>query len=196
MTPKKGTILINNADLKDVKLSNWYKFISILFQDFAKFMLSVKDNILRGNLEVFDEEKMKEAAQKSGAAEFIEKLPNKYEQRLGKRFEDSAELSQGQWQRLVLARAFYETAPILILDEPTSAIDIESEAKIFENLDELYQNKTLILISHRFSTVRKADKIIVLKDGKIIEEGNHNSLMKKSGIYTRMFKKQAEGYIE
>jgi ABC-type multidrug transport system fused ATPase/permease subunit len=194
--PQKGQVLINGVDLKDLKLSNWYKFISILFQDFARFMLSVKDNILMGNTEVVDEEKMKEAARKSGAAEFIEKLPNRYEQRLGKRFEDSAELSQGQWQRLVLARAFYEAAPILILDEPTSAIDIEAEAEIFENLDELYQDKTLILISHRFSTVRKADKIIVLKDGQIVEEGNHNSLMKKSGIYARMFRKQAEGYIE
>ncbi len=194
--PEKGAILVNGIDLKELKISNWYKFISILFQDFAKFYLSVKDNILMGNTEIADEEKMKEAAQKSGAAEFIEKLPNKYEQRLGKRFEDSAELSQGQWQRLVLARAFYEAAPVLILDEPTSAIDIEAEAEIFDNLDELYENKTLILISHRFSTVRKADKIIVLKDGQIIEEGNHNSLMKKAGIYAKMFRKQAEGYVE
>ena len=193
---QKGTILINGVDLKNIKLNNWYRFVSILFQDFVKFMLSIKDNILMGNTGIFDKRKMEEAAYKSGAKDFIEKLPKKYEQRLGKRFEDSAELSQGQWQRLALARAFYEAAPILILDEPTSAIDIETEAKIFENLDNLYRDKTLILISHRFSTVRKADKIIVLKDGQIAEEGNHDTLMKKSGIYARMFKKQAEGYIE
>ncbi len=149
-----------------------------------------------GNTEIFNKAKMEEAAYKAGAVDFIEKFPNKYEQRLGKRFDDSVELSHGQWQRLALARAFYEAAPILILDEPTSAIDTEAEAKIFENLDALYRDKTLILISHRFSTVRKADEIIVLKDGKIAEEGNHETLMKKSGIYAQMFKKQAEGYIE
>ncbi len=193
---QKGTILVNGVNLKDIGLNNWYKFISILFQDFVKFYLSIKDNILMGNTEIFNKAKMEEAAYKAGAVDFIEKFPNKYEQRLGKRFDDSVELSHGQWQRLALARAFYEAAPILILDEPTSAIDTEAEAKIFENLDALYRDKTLILISHRFSTVRKADEIIVLKDGKIAEEGNHETLMKKSGIYAQMFKKQAEGYIE
>jgi len=111
-------------------------------------------------------------------------------------FEKSTELSSGQWQKLALARAFYEEAPILILDEPTSAIDAEAEAQIFENLYKLYKNKTLVLISHRFSTVRNAHKIIVLKNGKIAEEGNHGSLMAKDGIYAEMFRKQAKGYIE
>lgn len=194
--PTEGQILINDYDLKDLKLNHWYKFIGTLFQDFIKFFLTVKDNILLGNGEVIDERKMREAARKSGAAEFIEELPKKYNQRLGKRFEEGVELSHGQWQKLALARAFYEEAPVLILDEPTSAIDAEAEAKIFDNLYKVYKDKSLILISHRFSTVKNADKIIVLQNGKITEEGNHESLMAKEGVYARMFRKQASGYIE
>ncbi len=194
--PSQGQILVNDTDLKDVRLGNWYRFVSVLFQNFVQFHLSIKDNILLGNPELIDEAKMRAAAERSGAAEFIETLPKKYDQRLGKRFEDSAELSQGQWQKLALARAFYEAAPILILDEPTSAIDAEAEAQIFENLYRVYENKTLILISHRFSTVRNADKILVLKDGKIAEEGNHESLIAMDGIYARMFRKQAKGYLD
>ena len=194
--PAKGAILINDYDLRDLRLNNWYKFIGILFQDFTRFWLTVKDNIMLGNPKILDEEKMHTAAKKSGANEFIDKLPKKYDQRLGRMFEKSTELSSGQWQKLALARAFYEEAPILILDEPTSAIDAEAEAQIFENLYKLYKNKTLVLISHRFSTVRNAHKIIVLKNGKIAEEGNHGSLMAKDGIYAEMFRKQAKGYIE
>ncbi|MDP3730951.1 MAG: ABC transporter ATP-binding protein [bacterium] len=194
--PTEGQILVNDYDLRDLKLSHWYKFIGTLFQDFVKFMLTVKDNILLGNSDTIDERKMREAARKSGAAEFIEELPKKYDQRLGRRFEEGIELSHGQWQKLALARAFYEEAPVLILDEPTSAIDAEAEAKIFDNLYKVYKDKSLILISHRFSTVKNADKIIVLQNGRITEEGNHESLMKKDGVYARMFRKQASGYVE
>lgn len=194
--PSQGDILVNDFNLKEVKIDNWYKFVSILFQDFTKFWLSVKENILLGNSNLIDEGKMKQAAKKSGAEEFIEKLPKKYNQRLGRRFEGSTDLSIGQWQKIALARAFYEEAPVLILDEPTSAIDAEAEEKIFENLYKIYENKTLVLISHRFSTVRNADKIIVLKNGKIAEEGNHESLIKQDGIYAAMFRSQAKGYIE
>lgn len=194
--PKKGEILINDVNLKEIRSDHWYKFVGTLFQDFVKFLLTIKDNILLGNLAIDDENKMKEAARKSGADSFIEKLPKKYNQRLGKRFEDSTQLSQGQWQKLALARAFYEEAPVLILDEPTSAIDAEAEEQIFNNLYKVYENKSLIIVSHRFSTVRNADKIIVLKEGKIVEEGDHDSLIKLDGIYARMFHKQAKGYIE
>jgi len=194
--PTKGQIIVNDYDLKDLKLNKWYRFIGILFQDFQKFWLTVKENILLGNPDVIDEHKMIEAAKKSDAHDFIENLPRKYDQRLGKRFEHSIDLSIGQWQKLALARAFYEEAPVLILDEPTSSIDAEAEEQIFNNLYKVYENKSLIIISHRFSTVRNADKIIVLKDGRIVEEGNHESLMKLEGIYARMFRKQAQGYIE
>lgn len=194
--PAQGQILINDNDLRDLKLNQWYKFIGTLFQDFTNFSFSVKDNILLGNAEVIDEKKMRKAAQQSGADEFIREFPKKYNQRLGKQFEDGQELSVGQWQKLALARAFYEEAPVLILDEPTSSIDTEAEAQIFDNLYKVYKDKTLILISHRFSTVKNADKIIVLQDGKITEEGNHAALMEKNGIYARMFRKQAKGYVE
>jgi len=194
--PTSGRILINDLDLKDLRLRNWYKFVGTLFQDFSHYLISVKDNIRLGNPELVDSERMVEAAKKSGAHEFIEKLPGKYDQKLGRRFEDSVEISAGQWQKLALARAFYEEAPVLILDEPTSAIDAETEAEIFDNLNKTYKDKTLIFVSHRFSTVRNANKIIVLKDGAIAEEGTHKSLMGHNGIYARMFRKQAKGYIE
>ena len=194
--PSQGNILINDFDLKEIKLNNWYKFISILFQDFTKFWLTVKENILLGNTRLIDEGKMRQAAEKSGANDFIERFPKKYDQRLGRIFDESTELSIGQWQKLALARAFYEEAPVLILDEPTSAIDAEAEEKIFENLYKVYENKSLILVSHRFSTVKNAHKRIVLKNGKIAEEGNHESLIKKDGIYATMFRKQAKGYVE
>ena len=113
---------------------------------------------------------------------------------MGKQFKGGVELSIGQWQKIAIARAFYESAPILILDEPTSAIDAETEYQIFKNLDKAYKNKSLLLISHRFSTVRSADRILVIHDGEITEEGNHEELMVKNGEYSRMFKKQAKGY--
>ena len=137
---------------------------------------------------------MKEAAAKSGANEFIEQLPGKYDQVLGKEFEDGEELSGGQWQKLAIARAFYEEPPILILDEPTSAIDAEAEYEIFNNLEQQYKTKTLILVSHRFSTVRNANKIIVIDQGRVIEEGSHYELMRLNGTYAKLFSIQAKGY--
>jgi len=134
------------------------------------------------------------AAKQSGADKFINELPKKYDQILGKQFEGGKELSIGQWQKIAIARAFYEGAPILILDEPTSAIDAETEYSIFKNLDREYKNKSLLLISHRFSTVRTADRILVIDNGEIIEEGTHEKLIAKKGEYSTMFNKQAIGY--
>lgn len=193
--PTDGSIIINDFDLRDLKRENWYTFVSTLFQSFRQYLLTVKDNITLSDGGDNNDKKMKKAAQMSGADEFIEKFPKKYDTQLGRQF-GGEELSVGQWQKLALARAFYEEAPILILDEPTSAIDAEAEAEIFDNLNKVYKDKTVIFISHRFSTVRNADKIIVLKEGQIAEEGTHKSLMAKSGIYARMFKKQAKGYID
>ena len=193
--PNEGRILINGIDLKDIARAHWYKFVGTLFQDFGKYSLTVKENIAFYELEKPDEVRVRMAAKLSGADEFIEKFKDGYDQQLGREFKGE-ELSVGQWQKLALARAFYEQAPILVLDEPTSAIDAEAEADIFENLGKVYREKTVIFISHRFSTVRHADKIIVLKDGKIIEHGTHQALMAKSGVYARMFHKQAKGYVE
>jgi len=189
-----GEILINGENIKKLKLSNWYKFLGTLFQDFVKYNFTVKDNIMLGSPNLNDENKMKEAAIQSGAYDFIKTFDNKYNQMLGRHFENGEELSGGQWQKIAIARAFYEKAPVLILDEPTSAIDAESEYEIFRNLEKVYKNRTLILVSHRFSTVRNANKILVIDNGKVVEEGTHSELVKKEGKYTSMFKTQAKGY--
>lgn len=187
-------ILINDINIKDLDLSRWYKFLGTLFQEFVKYHFTVRENIFLGAPDKKDENAMKEAAIKSGAAEFIEQLPKKYDTILGKEFEDGEELSGGQWQKLAIDRAFYEEPPVLILDEPTSAIDAEAEYEIFNNLEKQYKNKTLILVSHRFSTVRNANKIVVIDYGKIVESGLHEELMTLGGEYSKLFSIQAKGY--
>jgi ATP-binding cassette, subfamily B, bacterial len=189
-----GEILINGVNIKDLSLKDWYKHMGSLFQEFIRYDFTVKENIMLGDPDNENREKMIMAAEKSGAAEFIKELPEKYDQLLGRQFEGGIELSIGQWQKLAIARAFYEAAPILILDEPTSAIDAETEYKIFKNINTIYKNKSLIFISHRFSTVRNADKIIVLEKGRIIESGKHDHLVQIGGKYAKMFAKQAIGY--
>lgn len=190
----EGEILINGVNIKELELSNWYKHMGTLFQDFVHYYLTVRDNIVLGDPTKQDEKLIKEAAKKAGAYEFIEKLPNKFDQILGREYEDGEEPSVGQWQKLAIARAFYQSAPLLILDEPTSAIDAEAEYEIFNNLEKEYKDKTLVLVSHRFSTVRNANKIFVIDDGKIIERGTHEHLLKKNGKYANMFHTQAKGY--
>jgi len=190
----EGEILINNVNIKKLSLSNWYKYLGTLFQQFVHYHFTVRENITLGAPNKKDDRAIKEAAVKSGAAEFIEKLPKKYDQMLGRQFEEGEELSDGQWQKLAIARAFYGKPPVLILDEPTSSIDAEAEYEIFNNLRKQYQNKTLVLVSHRFSTVRNASKILVVDHGQIIERGSHKKLMKLDGKYAKMFTVQAKGY--
>lgn len=190
----KGEILINNVNIQKLKLSNWYKFLGTLFQEFVHYHFSVRENITLGAPDKKDDEAVVEAAVKSGASDFIERLPKKYDQMLGREFKDGKELSSGEWQKLAIARAFYEEPPVLILDEPTSAIDAEAEYEIFNNLRKQYKNKTLILVSHRFSTVRNANRIFVVDHGEIIEHGSHVELMKLGGKYAKMFTVQAKGY--
>jgi ATP-binding cassette, subfamily B, bacterial len=191
-----GKILVNGVDLRDVKLVDWYKHLGTLFQEFMHYDLTVSENITLGKSGRKDKELIRLAAEKSGADEFIKKLPKKYNQVLGREFEGGVEISQGQWQKLAIARAFYESAPILILDEPTSAIDAEAEYQIFKNLQNLYRDKTLFFISHRFSTVKNAGKIIVLNEGEIVEQGTHRELMANKREYEKMFTLQAEAYQE
>lgn len=189
-----GEILINGTNIRDVSLKDWYQYMGTLFQEFIKYDFTVKENITLGKTENFDIKKILFAAKQSGADKFINELPKKYDQLLGKQFEGGMELSIGQWQKIAIARAFYQGAPVLILDEPTSAIDAETEYSIFKNLDKEYENKSLLLISHRFSTVRTADRILVIDNGQILEEGSHGELIAKKGEYARMFNKQAVGY--
>lgn len=190
----EGEILVNGKNIKKLKLSQWYDFLGTLFQDFVQFHFTARENIALGKPGKQNFNKIREAAEKSGALEFIEKLPHGFDTILGREFEDGEQLSTGQWQKLAIARAFYEEAPVLILDEPTSAIDAEAEFEIFTNLEKTYKNKTLILVSHRFSTVRNANKIIVVQNGEITEQGTHDELLKLNGKYARMFSTQAKGY--
>ena len=135
-----------------------------------------------------------EAVRKAGASELVRELRDGYDQILGTQFADGEQLSGGQWQKLAIARAFYQSAPILIMDEPTSAIDAEAEYEIFNNLEDEYRDKTLILVSHRFSTVRNADRILVIEDGRIVAHGSHERLLAEGGRYAAMFALQAAGY--
>lgn len=191
----EGEILINNVNIKDVDLKVWHTYIGALFQDFIKYQFTFKENIYLGNLDKGDNiELLKKAIEKSGAEAYLEDLPKGLNQQLGKMFDNGVDLSGGQWQKLALARTFFRDAPLLILDEPTSAIDAKAEFEIFQKVQNLQQDKTVIIISHRFSTVRNADRILVLDEGKIVEEGNHAHLMKKKGLYAELFEIQAQGY--
>lgn len=194
--PEKGTILVNGIDVKDLDLSSYYIHIGVLFQDFNDYPLPVRDNIALGRVENFEDEAgVQNAAKQADADGFIQKYPNKYDQVLEIGFSEGLEPSGGHWQRIALARALFRDAGILILDEPTAAVDSKSEYEIFKTLEKQSKQKTTIIISHRFSTVRKAKKIYVIEGGKISESGSHTTLMKlKDGLYREMFEKQAEGY--
>ena len=191
-----GSIVIDGHNIKDLDLESWYSKIGTIFQEFAEYHFDAKTNIGVGNVKKIDDiEGIKEAARKSRANEFIEKYEFKYDQGLSKQFKNGIDPSKGQWQRIALARAFFKNAPILILDEPTSAIDPKAEFEIFENLFEFTKGKTVIIISHRFSTVRNAQRILVFSEGKIIEEGSHESLMSmEEGVYKTAFDLQKKGY--
>ena len=191
----EGEILINGVNIKEIELDKWHEYIGALFQDFIKYQFTFKENVYLGDLTKANEERfLREAIEKSGANKYLDILPNDIDQVVGKMFEGGIDLSGGQWQKLALARAFFRDAPILILDEPTSAIDAKAEYEIFQKVGELQKDKTVIIISQRFSTVRNADRILVLDGGKIIEEGNHEKLMKKDGLYAELFNIQAQGY--
>ncbi|MEO8700342.1 MAG: ABC transporter ATP-binding protein [Kofleriaceae bacterium] len=189
-----GAILVNGVDLRELDLDHWHAHLGTLFQDFVQYNLAVRDNVLLGDPERVDEAAMREAIRKAGAGALVAELPGGYEQILGTELADGQQLSGGQWQKLAIARAFYQAAPVLVMDEPTSAIDAEAELEIFDNLEATYANKTLILVSHRFSTVRNADRILVIEDGRIVEQGSHEELVEQAGRYASMFQSQAAGY--
>jgi len=191
----EGEILINGVNIRTVDLITWHKQIGALFQDFIKYQFTFKENVIYGDVtKRNDLSAIKDAIEKAGADSYLKDLPKGIDQIVGKTFEEGVDLSGGQWQKLALARAFFRDAPILILDEPTSAIDAKAEYEIFQKVGELQKDKTVIIISHRFSTVRNADRILVLEGGKIIEEGDHKTLMKKDGLYAELFNIQAQGY--
>lgn len=192
--PTEGRILIDGIDLREIDLQSWYKEIGILFQDFARYDVTLNENVLFGNIKEMPPDEVDRALKEAQAEDIVRELTKGKDQRLGRWLEDSEELSTGQWQKVAIARALYRNAPILILDEPTSNIDAEAEYAIFENLKKIYKNKTLIFISHRFSTVRMADRIFVLDKGKLVEQGTHEELLKYKGLYAKYFSLQKKGY--
>jgi ATP-binding cassette subfamily B protein len=193
--PTEGKILIDGIDLKEIDLESWYRIMGILFQDYTNFRIPVHEAIAVGNTALEENfEKIQSSAHESEASIFISKWAKQYQQMLGKEFTDGVEPSVGQWQKLAIARTLYRNPHIYVLDEPTASIDAEAEAKIFERLEKLPDDRTVILISHRFSTVRHANQIIVLEEGTISEQGTHAELLKNNKTYARLFKLQARGY--
>jgi ATP-binding cassette subfamily B protein len=193
--PTSGQILINGSDLRDINIESWYARLATLFQDFNHYPLSIAENIEIGRSDKKSDKSMLEKAGAFGGIGAItEKYKHGWDTVLDASFKKGVEPSGGQWQRVALARAFYRNASMIILDEPTSAIDARAEYEIFNNIFEHYQDNTALIVSHRFSTVRRANRIIVLDKGTIVEQGSHQDLMKRQGLYHELFSKQAEGY--
>jgi len=192
---QKGTITINGIDIASISQAELRSLFSVLFQDYVGYDLTVNENIAMGSVtKIGNTNDIKKASKMAGVTEFVNTLPNKYKQLLGATFEGSEQLSIGQWQRIALAKVFMRNSPIMILDEPTAAVDAKTENEIFLKVMSLIKNKTVLMVSHRFSTVRQADEIVVLKAGQIIERGSHDRLIKSNGEYATMFNLQAKGY--
>jgi ATP-binding cassette, subfamily B, bacterial len=193
--PVEGQVLLDGVDLREYDLDDLYREIGVIFQDFMRYEMTARENIAVGRIdEVNDLPILKAAAAKSMANEVIERLPRDYEQMLGRRFENGVDLSGGEWQKVALARAYLRDAQVLILDEPTAALDARSEFEVFQRFAELTNGKSALFISHRFSTVRMADRIVVLHKGRITEDGNHDKLVNLGGLYAGMFEMQAASY--
>jgi ATP-binding cassette subfamily B protein len=193
--PTEGQILLDGIDLREYSLEDLHRHIGVIFQDFMRFEMTARENIAVGRIDrPHQQGEIEIAAHKSLADTVVDKLARGYDQMLGRRFEGGVELSGGEWQKMALARAYLRDAQLLILDEPTAALDARSELEVFERFAELTEGKMALLISHRFSTVRMADRIVVLSGGRLIEEGNHQELMVKNGLYASMFEMQAASY--
>jgi ATP-binding cassette, subfamily B, bacterial len=193
--PTEGQILLDGVDLREYSLEDLYREIGVIFQDFMRYEMTARENIAVGQIEKLDDLKLLQtASRKSLADQVVAKLPLEYEQMLGRRFDGGVDLSGGEWQKIALARAYLREAQLLILDEPTAALDARSEFEVFHRFAELTAGKMALFISHRFSTVRMADRIVVLENGKIAEEGSHDQLSRLGGRYAEMFEMQAASY--
>jgi ATP-binding cassette subfamily B protein len=193
--PTEGQILLDGVDLREYDLEDLHREIGVIFQDFMRYEMTARENIAIGRIEEIDNlELVKSAAEKSMADQTIRRLSGGYDQMLGRRFEQGVDLSGGEWQKVALARAYLRDAQLLILDEPTAALDARSEFEVFHRFSELTAGKMALFISHRFSTVRSADRILVLENGKIAEEGTHDQLASMGGRYAEMFEMQASSY--
>jgi ATP-binding cassette subfamily B protein len=193
--PTAGQILLDGVDLREYDVEDLRKEIGVIFQDYMRYELLAKENIGFGKIEDLEDlARIEAAAQKSMASQVIGKLPNGYDQMIGRRFDGGVDLSGGEWQKFALARAYMRDAQLLILDEPTATLDARAEYEVFRRFAELTKGRTAVLISHRFSTVRMADRILVLQNGSIREQGTHNHLLALGGQYAELFELQAAGY--
>ncbi|HSM08259.1 MAG TPA: ABC transporter ATP-binding protein, partial [Gemmatimonadota bacterium] len=195
--PTEGRITLDGTDLREFDPEELRRHIGVIFQDFVRYHMTAADNLAIGRIEARDDRpRLESAAERSLASPVIEELPDAYDQMLGRRFEGGVELSGGEWQKVALGRAYVRDAQLLILDEPTASLDARAEYEVFERFAELTVGKTAVLISHRFSTVRMADRILVLEDGTVRERGTHAELVAADGLYAELFRLQARGYTE
>jgi len=193
--PDEGRIMLEGHDLREYDLDGLRDAVGVIFQDYVKYHLTASDNIAVGRIEERgNESRIKEAAHRSLADTVIEKLPDGYQQMIGRWFKQGTNLSGGEWQKIAIARAYMRDAQLLILDEPTASLDARAEHEVFRRFVELTYDKCAVLISHRFSTVRMADRIVVLHEGKLLELGTHEELLASGGHYSELFEMQAEGY--
>ncbi|MET3979753.1 ATP-binding cassette subfamily B protein [Mucilaginibacter sp. UYP25] len=193
--PSEGIILLDGRDLKDYDIDDFRLNLGVIFQDYLRYQMTLSQNIAVGNIrEIGNNALIRKAATASLADRLAENLPGKYDQALGKRFNNGVELSGGEWQKIALARAYMKDAQLLILDEPTSSLDARAEYDVFHRFADLTKGKSAVLISHRFSTARLADRILVLEKGQLLEIGAHEELLKKNGRYAVLFRLQAAGY--
>jgi ATP-binding cassette subfamily B protein len=193
--PSEGRILLDGVDLREYDIESLRRNIGVIFQDFVRYDFLLRENIAVGNIaEIENEPVIHEAAERSLADTVAERLGGRYDQMLGRRFEQGVDLSGGEWQKVALARAYMRDAQLLILDEPTAALDARAEYEVFLRFSELTKGKMAVLISHRFSTVRMADRILVLRAGEIVEQGTHEALAAAGGLYAELFQLQAAGY--
>ncbi|XIH46996.1 hypothetical protein C1N65_28705 (plasmid) [Priestia aryabhattai] len=192
---KKGSILINGIDINSLDIEALRRNFTVIFQDFMRYAFSVRENIIIGDVEnKNDESRMYYAGEKSGISSFVESLEDGYDTPLGKIFEDGSDLSGGQWQKIAIARSVFRNSDVIILDEPTSALDPRSEYTVYKQFEDLTKGRIAIYISHRLAYTKDVDKIIVLKNGRVMEEGNHNDLMNLREIYYEMFSTQSQAY--
>jgi len=193
--PDEGRILLDGRDLREYDLEQLRGNIGVIFQDFVRFNFTAADNIAVGRIDARnDKARIEEAAERSRASDVIAKLPGGYDQMIGKRFRNGVELSGGEWQKVAIARAYMRDAQVLILDEPTAALDARAEFEVFQRFKEVSEGRTAVLISHRFSSVRMADRILVLADGHVEAQGTHDELIEQSGRYAELFELQAASY--
>jgi ATP-binding cassette subfamily B protein len=193
--PDEGRVLLDDVDLRDYNLESLRRHIGVIFQDFVRYDFVLKENIGVSEVGALgDEPRVLEAARRSLADSVARRLDKGYDQMLGRRFDGGVELSGGEWQKVALARAYMRDAQVLILDEPTASLDARAEYEVFLRFAELTRGRMAVLISHRFSTVRMADRILVLQGGTLVDQGSHEELVARGGLYAELFSLQAAGY--